>query len=205
MAPRPGQRTPIWIGGGFTFVRKPRIDAPRFLAAEETVRARNGKLYAYTLQPEAGWPTVLTKLTLPISWSLMKGADVQTANDIVAIRGPHDVCWWKEISEPFAFLAGESFGGYLTRRNALTVVTPLPTNAATLYPVSARRGDGTALTVALGTPDADGVTPWTAAGTSTGETVVVRYTPVFRMRVAEGQPTFPQPQVEGNTLTFEEL
>lgn len=206
MAPRPGQRTGLWISGGFSFVRKPRINTPLYLAAEETSRARDGTLYWDSLQPEEGWPTTLTKLQLPLSWGLMKGADIRTANDIVAIRGPFDVVFWQEISEAFWLDSGSALEGYLTRRSALDVVPALslPTNAATLYPVSGRRGDGTEMTVTLGTPDSRGITPWTATGTSTGETVVVRYTPAFRMRVVEGQATFPQAFAQSQALTLEE-
>lgn len=206
MPPRPGQRTGLWISGGFTFNRKPRINTPQYLPAEETTRARNGKLFWDSLQPEEGWPTPLTKLLLPLSWGLMTGADIRTANDIIAIRGPFDIVFWQEISEAFWIDSGESLAGYVTRRSALDVVPApsLPVNAATLYGISGRRGDGTSMTVTLGTPDEDGITPWTAPGTSAGEKVVVRITPAFRARVVEGQAAFPQPFVQAQTLTFEE-
>jgi hypothetical protein len=202
--PRPGQRTALYISGGFTFYRKPRIDAPDFQKAQSEERSRTGKLYRDSLQPKAGWPVVLTKLALPLSWTLMAGSDIRAANDIIAIEGPFDVCYWKEISESFYVAAGDPLEGFLQRRSVLDVVSPLPPNAATLYPVTGRRGDGSAMTVTLGTPDADGVTPWSAPGTSTGEKVLVRYTPVFIMSVDEGQTTFPQPQAESQTLTFRE-
>lgn len=202
--PRPGQRTAVWIDG-FTFYRKPSLAQPVFMKAEEFARSRAGKRFRDSLQPHPGWPTVLSKLRLPLSWKQMSGADIQAANDIIAIGEPFDVCYWKEISEAFYVASGDPLSGYLTRRSALDVVSPLPPNAATLYPVTGRRGDGSAITVTLGTPDADGVTPWSAPGVSTGEYVVIRITPVFRMGVDADQTTFPQPHVESQDLTFVEL
>lgn len=203
--PRPGQRNALYISGGFTFYRKPRVGQPEFMRALESTRSRTGKRFTDSLQPAAGWPIVLTKLRLPLSWTLMAGSDIQAVNDIIAIREPFDVCYWKEISEAFYVAAGDPLSGYLTRRSALDVVFPLPPRAATLYPVTGRRGDGSAVTVTLGAPDADGVTPWSAPGTSVGEYVIIRITPVFRMGVDADQTTFPQPQSESQDLTFVEL
>ncbi len=203
--PWPGIREDLYIGG-VVWAKPPQEVVPTWLDAKESTRARTGKLYVDFLQPEAGWPVVTRKLSLTLSWPTMTPADIRAANGILA-RGTQalDVCTWVEISEAFWFAAGLSFAGSLKRRNALSVVSPLPPLAATRHAVSAVRGDGSALSVTLGTADADGITPWTASGTSTGEYVTISYSPVYYMTPAEGQEAFPQAHEQSQTLRLEEL
>ena len=202
--PWPGIREEFYIGGG-TFARTPLI-VPTWLEAQESSTARDGTDHTDFLQPEVGWPVITNKLTLVLSWGAMVAEDIRCANGILA-RGtqPVDVCTWVEISEAFHFLAGESFSGTLKRRSALTVVSPLPPFASTQHAVAAIRGDGSALVVTLGTPDAKGRTPWTAAGTSTGEYVTIAYTPVYVMAPGDGQQAFPQAHVQSQTMNLREI
>lgn len=202
--PWPGIREELYCGGG-TFARTPLI-VPTWYEAKESSTARDGSDFIDFLQPEIGWPVVTTKLSLALSWEAMVAEDIRMANGILA-RGTQaiDVCTWVEISEAFYFATGASFSGTLKRRNALTVVSPLPPLAATRHAVAAIRGNGSALTVTLGTPDAKGRTPWTAAGTSTGEYVTIAYTPVYVMAVSDGQQAFPRAQVQTQTLNLREL
>lgn len=205
MAPRAGLRLGLYLGG-LSFTRKPFVSNIQRNESEDSERSRDLTLYTDALQPEPGYPKLITKLSLTLAWgATMTGADIRKVNDMIAIRGPFDVCLWEEISEAFWIDAGEPFAGYLTRRNALTTISPLPTGAATEFAVTAARGDGSALSVTLGTPDAQGVTPWTASGTSLGENVVVRYAPVYRMRVVTDQPTFSYPHLRSETLGLEEM
>lgn len=205
MSPRPGQRTKIYLGGAAVFYRQPRI-TPTWHEAREDSTARDGSDFIDFLQPEQGWPVVTTKLSLELAWGTMVGADIRTANGILArATEAIDVCTWTEISEAFYFAVGESFSGYLKRRNCLTTITTLPPLAATRYAVAAIRGDGSALTVTLGTPSAKGLTPWTAVGTSLGEYVTIAYTPVYRMACGNGQLSFPQAHVQTQAMSLREL
>lgn len=202
--PWPGIREELYCGGG-TFARTPVV-VPTWYEAKESSTGRDGSDYIDFLQPETGWPVVTTKLALVFSWSAMVAEDIRMANGILA-RGTQaiDVCTWLEISEAFYFAAGASFSGYLKRRNALTVVSPLPPLASTRHAVAAVRGDGSALTVTLGAPSAKGITPWTAVGTSVGEYVTIAYTPVYRMAVGDGQQALPAAQVQAQTFNLREL
>ena len=206
--PRAGLRWPLYLDR-FTFLQKPVVVSVQRNVAEDVRRARNLKLYVDSLQPDPGYPTTMSKLSLELAWrGTMRSADIRTVNDMIAIRGPFDVCLWEEITEAFSLAAGASLAGYLTRRNALTVVSPLPGapgQVAAEFAVTGARGDGTAFTPILGTPDADGITPWTASGTSTGETVVVRYPACYRMRVVSGQPAFETPHKRTQTFGLEEM
>ena len=208
MAPPAGLRYPLYLDR-FAFARKPVVRSVQRLPAEDAKRARDLTLHVDSLQPAAGYPTTITKLSLSLAWNgVMKPDDIRTVNDMIAIRSPFDVCLWEEIVEAFSLLAGASLAGSLTRRNALTVVSPLPGppgKAAAQFAVTGARGDGTAFTPTLGTPAASGVTPWTASGASVGETVVVRYAPVYRMRVVSEQPAFETPRKRTQTLDLEEV
>ena len=205
MPPRAGLRLGLYLGG-FSFTRKPFVQNVQRNESEDSERARDLTLYTDALQPAPGYPKLITKLSLTLAWGkTMTGLDIRKVNDMIALRGPFDVCLWEEISEAYWIDAGEPLGGYLTRRNALAVISPLPTGAATEFAVTAARGDGSALTVSLGTPDANGVTPWTASGTSVGEHVLVRIPPVYRMRVVTNQPTFSSPHLRSETLGLEEV
>lgn len=187
---------------GLTLATPPMI-TPRFFRAEDRKRARNGRLYRDMLQPDAGYPMLLKKLGLSLSWAVPNSLDIEAVNDLISWGGPVDVCYWKPLVESFYIASGASLAGYLTRRNALTTVSPLPTDAATRFAVTAKKS-GSPLTVALGTPDAYGVTPWTAVGSSTGERVAIAYVPAFRMVVAEDQQEFTEVNVEPQTLQLEE-
>lgn len=208
MAPRAGLRTGLYLDR-FTFVQKPQVVSVQRNIAEDVKRSRNLTLYVDSLQPDPGFPTTMTKLSLELAWrGTMRAADIRTVNDMIAIRGPFDVCLWEEITEAFWLPAGAPLAGFLTRRNALTVVSPLPGppgKAAAEFAVTGARGDGTAFTPTLGTPDAYGATPWTATGTSTGETCLVRYPALYRMRVISGQPAFENPHKRTETFGLEEM
>lgn len=202
--PWPGIREELYLGG-MTFARNPLV-VPTWFEAKESARSRDGSLYMDFLQPETGWPVTTNKLSLALSWGTMVADDIRAANGILA-RGPQaiDVCTWVEISEAFWIPASDAFAGYLKRRNALTVISPLPSLAATRHAVSAVRGDGSSLAISLGTPAADGITPWSASGASVGEYVTISYTPVYRMAVADGQQAFPRAHEQSQTLTLEEM
>ena len=206
--PRAGLRTPLYLDR-FAFLQKPQVVSVQRNVAEDVKRSRDLTMRVDSLQSEAGYPTTATKLSLEVAWSgVMRGADIRTVNDMIAIRGPFDVCLWEEIVEAFALLAGAPLAGTLSRRNALTVVSPLPGapgKAAAEFAVTAARGDGTPFTPTLGTADAYGRVPWTAAGISAGETVVVRYAPVYRMRVITEQPAFENPHKRTQSLGLEEM
>ncbi len=202
---QPGIRDYLYIGG-VTWVRNPGDVSPRWLVAKASERARDATLYTDYLQPETGWPVVTAKLELSLSWDALCATDIRTVNGILSKDAALSVCPWVEIAESFWLASGEAFAGYLKRRNSLTTVSPLPANAATNYAVSAiKSSDGSAVTVTLGTPDATtGITPWTASGTSAGEYVTIRYTPVYYMVAEDGQQSFRQHQ-QGQTLVLVEV
>lgn len=200
--PWPGIREDLYVEG-VAFVRTPLDVTPRWMTARDSKRARSGKLYRDSLQPETGYPVTLAKLELTLSWGAMAPEDIRSVNGLLSRDAIVDVCNWVEIAESFYLAAGASLAGTLLRRNALAVISPLPPLAATRHAVAATRGDGSALTVTLGTPDADGHTPWTATGTSVGEYVTIHYTPVYMMAAEDGQTTFPRGQ-QGQTLVLVE-
>lgn len=201
---QPGIREAIYLGG-VDFDRGPASVVPEWLKAQTRDRARDGTLYVDSLQPEAGYPVLMSKLGLSLSWDSMCADDILRVNRMIAKGGPLDACYWKYHTEAFYVASGATLAGYLLRRNALTTVSPLPTGAATNYPIVATRGSGAPFAVTLGTPTSAGVTPWTSAVTSAGETVTIDYVPVFRMYVAEGQESFAQPHRQGQTLRLEEM
>lgn len=204
-APWPGIRDYLYIGG-VTFARGPESIEPRWFPAKSSVRARSGKLYQDYLQPESGLAVVTQKLELALSWAAMTSPDIRTVNGLLSRTAALDVCPWIEIAESFYFAAGASFAGTLARRNALTAVSPLPALAATRYPVSAiRTSTGAAITITLGTPDADGLTSWTASGASSGEYVTISYTPVYYMVADDGQQSFSLNAQQGQTLRLMEV
>lgn len=84
----------------------------------------------------------------------MAPEDIRSVNELLSRDAIVDVCNWVEIAESFYLAAGASLAGTLLRRDALSVISPLPPLAATRHAVAATRGDGSALTVTLGTPDA---------------------------------------------------
>ena len=202
----PGIREAVYLDG-ITFTRGPSGVTPTWLKAQTRDRARDGSLYVDSLQPAAGYPVVMAKLSLALSWDAMCAADILAANRMIAIGGPFDVCIWRYVSEAFYCASGAAVAGYMLRRDALTTITPLPSGAAANYPIIGLRGDGvTTFTPVLGTPDATtGVTPFSSVATSTGETVTVDYVPVYRMYVAEGQESFDSPHRQGQTLRLEEM
>lgn len=201
---QPGIREALYLGG-VDFDRGPASVVPSWLKAQTRDRARDGTLYVDSLQPEDGYPVLMAKLDLSLSWESMCADDILRVNRMIAKGGPFDVCVWQYISEAFYVASGVTLAGSLLRRNALTAHPDPPTNAATNYPVIATRGSGASFTATLGTPSSAGVTPWTSAVTSAGETVTIDYVPVFRMYVAEGQESFTQPHRQGQTLRLEEM
>ncbi len=202
---QPGIREAVYLDGA-ALVAGPSSVSPTWLKAQTRDRARDGSLYVDSLQPEAGYPVIMAKLELSLGWETLCAADIATLNEIIARGGPLDVCIWRPVTEAFYVASGSAFSGSLLRRNALTTITPLPTGAAANYPVTAKDGNGAALTVVLGTPDVTtGVTPWTCATASTGETATISYAPVYRMYVAESQEAFSQPHRQGQTLRLEEM
>ena len=203
--PWPGVREDIYIGG-VTWVNNPETVDPRWLVAKSSERSRNATLHRDFLQPETGWPVVLKKLELTLGWPNMAPDDIRTVNGILSRDEILDVCTWVEISESFYFAAGAALAGTLKRRNALTAISPLqPAIVPARHAVTATRANGVALSVTLGTPDADGLTPWTAAGTSAGEYVTINYTPVYRMAPEDGQDSFPRGARQALTLVLVEV
>lgn len=202
---RPGIVEAVYLNG-VAFDRGPSSVEPQMTTAQSRARARDGALHIDSLQPETGYPVITAKLDLSLAWESMCADDILRVNRMIAKGGPFDVCFWQYITEAFYLAAGATLSGTLARRNALTVVSPLPPFAAANYPVIGTRGDGsTAFTPTLGTPDANGRTTWTNAATSTGETVTVDYVPVYRMYVVAGQPSFSMPHRQGQTLRLEEM
>mgnify|MGYP001769214396 CR=1 FL=1 len=182
---QPGIREALYLGG-VTLTRGPSSVQPTWLKAQTRDRARDGSLYVDSLQPVAGYPVIMAKLDLSRAWDSLCTADITALNSLISYGGPIDVCFWRYVTEAFYVASGTALGGSLLRRNALTTVTPLPPGAAANYPVLPVRGSGASFTATLGTPDATtGVTPWTSAVTSAGETATITYAPVYRMYVAE--------------------
>ena len=203
---RPGIVEAVYLNG-VSFDRGPSSVTPTWLVAQSRDRGRDGSLHVDSLQAETGYPVITTKLDLVLGWESMCADDILRVSRMIAQGGPFNVCFWRYLAEAFYLASGATLAGYLMRRNALTTVSPLPTGAASNYPVVGTRGDGTtAFTPTLGTPDATtGVTAWTNAATSSGETVTIDYVPVYRMYVAEGQESFSQPHRQGQTLRLEEM
>ena len=114
--------------GGVTLASAPDGVTQAWLDAKESTRARSGRLYRDFLQPSTDRAVLTRVLRLTLSWGSMHPADIRTANGLIARATDEvDVCDWVEISEAFWFASGASFAGTLKRRNALTVVSPLPT------------------------------------------------------------------------------
>lgn len=201
---RPGIVESVYLGG-VAFDRGPSSVVPTWLKAQTRDRARDGTLYVDSLQPAGGYPVLMAKLDLALSWDSMCADDILRVNRMIAKGGPFDVCFWKYLTEAFYVASGSTLEGYLLRRDALTTISPLPTGAASNYPVIATRGSGATFTATLGTPSSAGVTPWTSAVSSSGETVTIDYVPVYRMYVAEGQESFSLPHRQGQTLRLEEM
>ncbi len=182
---------------------------PTFLPAEERDRTRSGRLWPDRAEPEDGWPYRLRILTLQIGWQQLTGEDIDALNEVIALGGPFDFCPWKNLTEVWWIEDGTPLSGFIPRRHAPAWVPSefLPDSAATLYPVVAKRGEGSTFAVTLGTPDADGVTPWVATtpGTGTGEFVKIRYTPLYSGWVAEDQQEFTGVHTESQTFTIEEM
>lgn len=200
----PGIREKMYLGG-LTLTASPSSVTPTWLKAQTRDRARDGSLYVDSLQPETGFPVIMAKLDLSIAWETLCAADIAQINGLISYGGPIDVCYWVPIVEAFYVSAGELLAGSLLRRDALTTITPLPTGAASNYPVTPLRGSGASFALTLGTPSAAGITPWTTVVTSAGETATISYAPVYRMYVAESQEAFSQPHRQGQTLRLEEM
>lgn len=204
----PGLREAFYLEG-YKIDRKVVLYRPTFLPAEERDRTRSGRLWPDRAEPEDGWPYRLRILTLQIGWARLQGEDIDKLNEVISFGGPFDFCPWRNLTETFWIENGAALSGFLTRRHAPAQVPSglLPVDAATRYPVVAKRGDGSVFAVTLGTPDADGVTPWAATtpGTGTGEKVSIRYTPLYSGWVAEDQQDFAEPHVESQTFTIEEM
>lgn len=201
---QPGVREKVYLGG-IALVAGPSGVTPTWLKAQTRDRARDGSLYVDSLQPEAGYPVIMAKLNLSLTWASMCAADIAAVNRLISYGGPIDVCIWQYVTEAFYVAAGELLSGSLLRRDALTVISPLPTGATTNYPVAPVRGSGATFSATLGTPATSGVTPWTSAVTSAGETCSIRYAPVFRMYVAESQESFPEEAKQAQALVLEEM
>lgn len=200
----PGIRYAIYLGG-LPITRGPSSVTPTWLKAQTRDRARDGSLYVDSLQSSDAAPLIMAKLDLSLAWDTLCDADIAAINGLISYGGPVDVCIWQYVTESFYVPSGSSYAGSLSRRNALTTISPLPTGAAADYPVAATKG-GSTLSVTLGTPDSTtGVTPWTATGTSSGERVTIRYCPVYRMYTAESQESFAIPHRQGQTLRLEEM
>lgn len=203
---RPGIVEAVYLNG-VAFDRGPSAVTPTWLKAQSRERGRDASLHVDSLQAETGYPVITTKLDLSLAWDAMCADDILRVNRMIAKGGPFDICIWRYLTEAFYVASGSTLAGSIQRRNALTTVTPLPTGAAANYPVVGTRGDGTtAFTPTLGTPHSTtGVTAWTNATVSTGETVTIDYVPVYYMYVAEGQESFSQPHRQGQTLRLEEV
>lgn len=201
---QPGVREKVYLGG-IAITAGPSGVTPTWLKAQTRDRARDGSLYVDSLQAETGYPVIMSKLSLSLTWDSMCSADIARINSLISYGGPIDVCIWQMLTEAFYVTAGDLLAGSLLRRNALTVISPLPTGATANYPVAPVRGSGATFTATLGSPSAAGVTPWTSAVTSAGETCTIRYAPVFRMYVAESQESFSEPHRQGQTLLLEEM
>lgn len=203
---QPGVREKVYLGG-IALVAGPSGVTPTWLKAQTRDRARDGSLYVDSLQAVAGYPVIMAKLNLALSWTSMCSADIARINALISYGGPIDVCIWQYLTEAFYVAPGDLLAGSLLRRDALTTIAApnLPVNAATNYPVSPVRGSGATFTATLGAPSAAGVTPWTSAVTSSGETCTIAYAPVYRMYVAESQESFPEESKHAQTLVLEEM
>ena len=195
-----GLQESIYLGG-VNLVRNPDSVQISFAIAETRQRARDGTLLVHRAAPYTGANLRVSKADLSLGWTSMQGADINTVNDLIAYGGPIDVCIWRPLTEAFAAYSS----GTLARRSAIVVIggAYLPPNYSSLYTHSGADAGGATLTVSLGSIDTHYRTPWTATGGSSGISLI-RYYPVFRMYVAEGQPTFSLPFQQGQTLNFEE-
>jgi hypothetical protein len=195
-----GLQESIYLGG-VNLVRNPDSVQISFAIAETRQRARDGTLLVDRAAPYTGAGLRISKANLALGWTTMQGGDIDTVNDLIAYGGPIDICIWRPQSEAFASYSS----GTLARRSAIVVIggAYLPANYASLYAHAGADAGGHALTVSLGSIDTHYRTPWTATGGSTG-IGLLRYYPVYRMYVAEGQPSFSRPFQQGQTLNFEE-
>ena len=201
--PDPGLREKVYIQG-FRFNNGPQSLSLPAEVGETRTRAKAGNLMVHR-NAFPGGPLRMKKHSIPLVFDVMEGDDIDTANDIVAFGGPLDLCLWRPDSE--CFVGGS---GYLTRRNAPDAVPdaflPInPTYARAKYILRGVRA-GVADPVTFGSVTVSNEqyrTAWSSVGS--GGLIFLRYFPLYRVYVAEGQPTFDKGSgKQGQLLTFEE-
>jgi len=214
---KPGIRHRIYLNG-YTISRPPSsVVQGEPQVAEDARRYRDGELVITRLYPYSGGPDSITKRSWSITWDYICGLDLAHLNALIAVRGVIDFCPWTDEAEAFWILPGFPLAGTLQRRTALSVVPsaqyPTPT-AATDFATHVYSWNTSTLawdehvTVVLGSVTSTYRTPWSLtappAGWGGAAQGLVLYTPVYRVRVAASQPSYPGPAAENVMLRLEE-
>lgn len=204
-----GLRERIYLGG-YTISRNPSQFEQTPGWAEDGKRFVDGTLSTHRLVGSyVGAPKRISKITWKLAWMPPQGslsaADVTALNELIADGIELDFCPWLPVCESFAVTDSAATSGTLSRRDALRIVSPLPTNASTRYATVGTRNGSVYSTITLGTVDAAYRTPWTCSTASTGTRVRIHYYPVYRVQFGDNQPFLSIPHVEGMSLILKEV
>lgn len=199
MSTKAGIREAAYFNG-FLFTRGPTDVDIQLETAETRQRAIDGTLHVHRASPYVGAPMRVTKALVNLSWESLTGTDIDCINDLIAWGGPVEFTVWRPIREAFVIRSGGN-GGTLQRKNATTQASPRPPNADALYAASCWQ-NGVEVGLSMSNPDSKGRTPWT--GSVSPGIAIINYYPLFNLYVAEGQPQFKLPQLQGQTLRLEE-
>lgn len=199
---RPGLREQIYLGG-VNLNKAPTAFGVTWEVAETRQRARDGTLTVHRAAPYPMCAERLTKAKVVLTFE-PTGDDIDALNDLIAWGGPTDLCLWRPVSESFGIAAGAIRTGLLQRRIAVDVLDEafLPVNAAALYE-SRAVSSGVVISMNTSAPNADFRTLWGARDYAGAERIIIRYYPLLRVYVGEGQPSFTLHR-QGQTLSLEE-
>lgn len=183
--PIPGLRHKVYLAG-HEFSHPPvSFGRLRPGVLESVRRLASGKAIRYVASPFAGVCDRPSRYAFSIGWDAFDEHDAAAFEAAIAAAGETDFCPWLSRAESFTFLAGESYGGSLQRRDALTQCPILPSSTVGLAP--RLEIDGVTATLTLGSPDSEGRTPWSATGTvpAGGSTATIWYMPLYRVLLTE--------------------
>lgn len=202
----PGIRQRLYLAG-FSMLR------PAATVAETPQRAETAERMADSFTvvdrpylPITNPPDTVVKYTWQLAFPRVGDTDYRAFARAEALPGFFDFCLWKPISEIFSG-DGSSVAFSLLRRNALTQVSPLPPNAATIYAIKVYVAGSIVTTPTFGSPDSrTGVTLATfasapAAGSSNIE---IHYVPLYYVWVDLISRDFPTGHRETRAMTLVE-
>jgi len=179
--------------------------APKIEDAKTALRLADGSYSVSYASWYTGCPSKPTKYSWNLKWDKVTADDVIRLNRIISRRASFDFCYWQPIVESFFVGSGETTDRWLQRRNAVDVIDTglLPVGASTNYKAKLWV-DSTETDATLSTID----TAWyrqKVTGLTESKHNDVLYYPVFRVKVADGQPMFELPTRSTWQLALVEL